>query len=392
MSKNATGANSYVAVIKQDPTKPREIPVNPVMQMINFDADTMSLELETGVSNHVRSDRMTPDLNIKGFTIGGGYSFEFQFENSLADELLQAFLWAKNWTTPWVEVDVAGAVITAAGVWDMSGVVSPPEITSGQGFKLSGTGNSGENDGFYYLTEVSADTFQMEPPPKADETLVTGAVLTGSMIRNDSVYQPFFIERGHLDVTQYFKFVGMSANVMTLSFPDQDDVTGSYDFVGLFRKLEQAIETGATYTQPTNNPVFSTSTNMPLAMMDGIPLESCFIKELDMEINNNVTPKTGIGVYGACATNAHRLSITGKISLYFENENTQERFENGTPLSISWVVEDSSGHGYMFRLPRIKYDTAKANVTSVDDDVMDDASYVATADPETLCMIQIDKF
>jgi len=392
MSKNATGSQSYVAVLKQDPTKPREIPVNPVMQMVNFDADTLAMELDTGTSNHIRPDRMTADLNVKGFTVGGGYSFEFQFENSLADELLQAFLWAKNWSTPWVDVDVAGAVITAAGVWDMSGVVSPPEITSGQGFKLSGTGNSGENDGFYYLTEVSTDTFQMEPPPKADETLVAGAVLTGSMIRNGSVYQPFFIERGHLDVSQYFKFVGMSANILSLDFPDQDDVTGSYDFVGLFRKIEPAVEAGATYTQPTNSPVFSTSNNMPLALMDGVPLESCFIKELDMELNNNVTPKTGIGVYGACATNAHRLSISGKISLYFEDETVQTQFEHGTPLSIAWVVEDANGHGYMFRLPRIKYDTAKNNVTSVDDDVMDDATYVATADPDTACMIQIDKF
>lgn len=314
---SASGSQAYIALIKQDPLTPREIPATPVMQKVNFVDDDLSTNITTKTSEHIRPDRMTTDVTITGYTVAGGYNFEFQYENSLDDELLQAFLWS--------DAD-----------WAAGGTL--------------------------------------------DET-----------IKNGVTYQPFFVERGHTDANQYFKFVGMACNTLSLAFADQADVTGTYGFVGLTSQLDQAIETGATYAEQTTNPVFSTVTNVAEITIDGGVLDDCFVKEMTLDINNNVTPKTGIGILGACETKAHRLSITGSISMYFEDEQMYTRLLSGTAFSITWTLTDGLGNSYKFILPKVKLDADAINVTGEADEVMDEATYVALYDDVSGSMIQIER-
>ena len=310
------GSQVYIAMVKQNPATPRVIPATPVMQKVNFKSDDLGDKISTKTSEHIRSDRATTDVTITGIETLGGYEFEFQYENSLLDELLLAFLWAEEWTE--------------------------------------------------------------------------GGSLT-SQAKNGSFYQPFFIERGHLGVSQYFKFIGMSANTLSLEFKDQSDVTGSYQFVGLTSKEEGAIETGATYTEQTDNPVFSCVTNMGDISIDGVAQDSCLVKEWTLEIDNQVTGKTGVGVMGACETNPHRMSITGDLSMYFTDMAMQTRLKNGTPFSFSWTMTDSLANVYKFTLPRVKLESNEIFVEGEDDDEMNNASYVATYDKVTGCMIMIEK-
>lgn len=387
---SATGSQSYIALVKQDPATPRTIPENPVMQKVNFTADDLGTTIDTKVSDHIRDDRMTTDLSITGNLTEGGYVFEFQYENTKDDEMLAAALFAEQWSTP-VAADIEAGTITLLGAeLNLALATEKPTIIDGQRLRLSGTE---DNDGVYSLTVTAApNIYTMVPAPVADETLPAGAALNGSMIRNGKFYQPFFIERGHTDISEYFKFIGMSASELMLEFADQTDVTGGYKFMGLLTKVEEIVEPGATYVPVTNTPVYSTATNIPSVLIDGVVQEGCLVKELSLELTNNLAAKTGLGVLGACETKAHRLEITGSISMYFEDSVMYNRLLNGTPFSLSWVVEDADGQGYAFTLPRIKLDADTINVTGVDDEVMDDATYVATADPVTACMIQIDKY
>lgn len=311
----ATGSQSYIALVKQVEGSEGVIPATPVMQKVNFVSEDLAAQITTKTSNHIRSDRMTSDISTTGFTVGGGYNFEMQYENSLADELIAGFMWSD---------------------WEVGGS----------------------------LTDV---------------------------IKNGATSHSFFIERGHLDVGEYFKFVGMSCNVWSIDMQDQSDVTGSYQFVGLSAQIDQAVEVGATYTEPTQNRIYSTVTSIPEIAIDGTPQTSCIVKSMTMAVNNNVTPKTGIGVLGACETNPHRFSVTGSITMYFEDSQMYQRFLDGTPFSISWTLQDVDNLTYIFTLPRVKLDTDTVNVTGVDDDVMDSASYVATYDETAGCMLQIER-
>jgi len=308
---SATGSRSYIAMIKQVPSTPRVIPTAPVMQKVNFVSDDLHQSVTTKVSSHIRSDRMTSDLTRTGYSVGGGYNFEFQFENSLADELLLGFLWCEEFTT--------------------------------------------------------------------------------NVAENGSFYQPFFIERGHTDIGQYFRFLGMACDKMTLNFADQAAVTGSFQFVGLESSIQQAVFLNATYTEPNDSPIFSTVYHIPEIAIDGTPLTSCLVKDMTMEINNNVTPKTGIGVLGACETLAHTFSVTGKITFYFEDESFYAKFLAGTAFSLGVSLLDENGDGYDILLPRCKIQAETVPVTGSDADIMENVTYIALYDPTEECMIRVTK-
>ncbi len=388
---SATGSQAYMAVIAQNPATPREIPATPVLQLVNFVSDDMGTTISTKTSDHIRPDRMTSGVTTTGFEVGGGYVFESQFENSLADELLAGFLWAEDWIGVLSSESLELGEFLASDQLDLTGVLAPPTIIDGQVIKITGCTDP-LNDGAYKLTTTGTNTYTVSPDFNSIETFALGVVANGAMIRNGKFYQPFFIERGHTDVDEYFKFLGMSCNVMTMELEDQSDVTGSYQFVGLTSIVETTVETGATYTPPTTNPVFSTVTNIPTISIDGVVQEGCFVKSLTLEVNNNVTPKTGLGVLGACETMAHRLSVTGALTMYFEDSAMYQRLLNGTPFSVSWTLEDANGNGYVYTLPKVILDSDTINVGGVDEDIMDDASYVAVADEVTNCMIQIDAY
>ena len=394
MAQSGSGAQSYLAVIKQDPATPRTIPATPALQKINFISDSLGMKAKTKKSKHIRNDRMSTGVTLTGFDIGGGYPFEFQYENSKNDELLAGALMAQSWSTPIVDADISAGTFTIAGaVLDLSGAVVKPTIINGQCLKISGTTTNGENDGFYqFFVTGAANVYTVVPPPAANETFAVGVVANGSMIRNGSFKQPFYLERGHTDIAEYFKFLGMVVDKFSLDFKDQTDVTGNFDFVGLDLKPEQATETGAVYTDVTDTPVFSTSTNLKEVFIDGVKQEGCFIKDFDFTLDNKITAKTGLGIYGACDTTAHQLNIAGKIKMYFENTAMFEKFKAGTPFALRWTVMDANGHGYIFTLPRLQLSDDKINVKDVDSDIFDDGAYIASADNVTGCMIQIDKF
>jgi len=312
---SAIVAKSYIALIKQNPSTPLVVPTTPLLQKVNFLSADLMGEVATKSSNHVRSDRMQTDLIRMGLTVKGGYAFEFQYANSLLDDVLAGFMWS-TWS--------AGGTLT-------------------------------------------------------------------SIIKNASVYQPFYIEQGHTDIDQYHKFVGMCPNVFTLEIPEKGEITGSFQFIGLTTSLEQVITTGATYAEPTTNPVFSSGYNISQIAIDGSAIDSCIIKNMSLEVNHNVTAKTGPGVIGACETNPHRLTISGKMTAYFEDEIMYERLHNGTPFSLAITLLDSNAKSYKITLPRCFLSENKAPLSGVDDDVMENLAFVAARDSVSSCMMQIEK-
>ncbi len=306
---SASADQAYIALIQADPANPEVIPAAPLLQKVNFMGADLGTEIDTETSKNRRGDRRTTDVVITGFEVGGGYTFEMTYENSLLDDLIEGFLWSS-----WVV-----------------------------------------------------------------DTIIDG-----------EAYTPFFIERGHPDVGEFFQFMGMGCSVWSMTFADQASVTGEYQFIGLNTAVIQTPTIDATYTEATSNPVFSGITNITDILIDGVATGACEVKEWTIEINNNLTAKTGVGKKGACATNAHKLSITGDITMYFSDSAMYQRLLTGTAFSFGWTMADNDGNAYAFRLPKVKLDTDEIPIDEGDDsDVMDNASYVALYDETEGCMIEV---
>ena len=299
---SATGANTYVALTKQDPSTPEVMPTTPALAKVDFSNVDLGASIKTSRSNNVKGNRRLADVTITGFSVEGGYDFEMTYENSPGDELMLAAICCEQFTT-----DVA---------------------------------------------------------------------------KDGEFYQPFYIERGHNDIKKYFKYFGMAVNTWTMGYKDQSMVEGAYSFVGLKEEADSTPSVGATYTDATSNPVFSTVTNVSDIKIDGVASGKCEVKEWDIEVNNNITGKTGVGVLGACETNMHKIDISGKFTAYFSDLVLYNKLLKGTPFSFEWTVKDANGKGYTFLLPKCKLESDKMDVKGTDD-IMDDAAFVALADSAT---------
>lgn len=211
-----------------------------------------------------------------------------------------------------------------------------------------------------------------------------------SQIKDSDSPTPFFIERGHTDISEYFHYKGMYCNIWKLAFKDQAVVTGGYEFSGLSTESSQTPVAGSTLTPATTNPTFSTVTNIPEIVIDGVQVVNCYVKEWDLEINNNLTPKTGVGKLGACSINAHKFSVKGNITLYFEDSTMYDRLFNGTPFSFQWTMADNLGNTYKFILPKLKLETDESPIPG-EEDVMENITFIAIEDPTTEASIIIEK-
>ncbi len=228
-----------------------------------------------------------------------------------------------------------------------------------------------------------------------DDELMLAAIMCEAWVLNEAIdgkfYQPFFMEVGHTGVGQYFTYFGMVVDEWMMKYADQSLVESSFKFVGLQEAEGAAPAIGATYTDPTDNPVFSTVSNVQDIKIDGVASGECEVKEWDLTISNNTTGKTGVGVMGACSTNAHGFRGAGKITIYFQDVSMQTKLKAGTPFSFEWTVLDGDGNGYHFILPKCQLDTNKIPIEGVDSDIMNDASFVILDDSVTDAAMIIER-
>ena len=394
----SSGSQSYIALFPVDPANPSEIPSSEIGEKINFAAETLTAGIGTSESKHIRADRMTSDLVITDREISGGFENELHFEQDQDDKLIASVLWGEwqgilaDGTT---SIDAEGAVIDdVAHTIDFSGCPIQPDNLNHPGVRvrIQGAVDSQLNTIFQLTATGTANVYEMDPLPNSAETLPAGATADTQYVKNGSIYSPWFIERGHVDVDQYFQFMGMAANTWTLTLPESDVITNEWGFVGLLADIVQSPTFGGGYTTESTAPSMSAANNVKQVEIDNVPIEGCLLNNWTMEINNNVTGNKSPGTQGACRTTPHKFQLSGTLTMYFENEEMFNRLQNGTEFSFAIDFIGNNGNEYEIVLPRCKVSEDPINVTSAEDDVFDNAGYVALADNATGAQIIIYKF
>ncbi len=227
-----------------------------------------------------------------------------------------------------------------------------------------------------------------------DELILSALMVddwTLDVAKDGKFYQPFYIERGHSDVTEYFQYFGMAVSEWTMKYADQSLVECGFVFMGLSEELSQTPSLNATYTPATDNPVFSTVSDVSDIKIDGTTAGECEVKEWDVTLSNNVVAKTGVGVMGACSTSANVLEVAGNITLYFTSVAMYERLKDGTPFSFEWTVKDATGNGYTFFIPKAKLESDTIPVEGNDSFVMNNATFVGLEDSVEQCVIKVTR-
>ena len=95
--------------------------------------------------------------------------------------------------------------------------------------------------------ELTADDFDDILEAVLQGTWATGVLKVGTTQRS------YIMERLFSDITQYQRLSGCIINTLSLSVAPNTIVTGSVGVVAAGFKTDSAIETGATYSDPTSN-------------------------------------------------------------------------------------------------------------------------------------------
>ena len=387
----AKANRAYIACVKE--SQWGVTPGTPTMQKMNFTADSLNYALETTTPESIRDDRQTSDIINTSAGNEGGYEFEMQAEMSLNDELLVAALWADAWQGAATQkIGLEGAVITAPSQIDFSAALAgDPGFAVGDKFFIGDSALG--NEGFFTVADVSgAPVYAVREVFATDETFGAGQSMYNSQwIINGLTEHSFTFERGHNDVTEFFLYTGMVVNEYNVTFEAGEVITGEFSFVGKDTAVEQA-PAGAAYTDPTTNPFMSASFNVSNVLIDGVPVSECLIQSVEMNINNNVEGKLGVGVFGYCDVSEGTFELTGALNLYFNDSTFYQKFINSEAFSLEFTLTDNDGNAYIYEMPRCKLSADAVNVEGINTDVMDAAEYQALVDETLGYTIKVTRF
>lgn len=160
------------------------------------------------------------------------------------------------------------------------------------------------------------------------------------------------------DITQYRQFTGATVSSMAMTIEPNAIVTASFDMVG--KDMAQA-------QTPLDAAITDSSNNEPFDSFTGTLLEGggaiATVTSLDFTVDNSVEPTFVVGDATTPQVEFGRASITGNVSIYYEDATLIDKFINETESSLSIALTDGvSGNIYTFLFPRIKYNDAAVPV------------------------------
>lgn len=373
---------------------------------LRMTGESLAYAIQKDSTKEIRSDRQTTGLIPVGASASGGLNFELSYKEY--DDLFQA-----SFMDTWVAYGTNGVgaaasltIDSAGGVITWGTVATPVPPTGADAL----TGANGPKVGQFFLLKAPGDLANLAvlrvaavtassitvssttPIPGSGSRAVAGSSISSSRLFNGTTQRSFSIERGALDVNQFFMYRGMNANKLSLSMASGAFVNGSFDFMG-----KDSVRTGATGLPgtpipQTNFDVINALTGVGNILENGAALANTFIKSLKLDIGNTLRGQDAIGTLGFVGVVPGSLDITGELEVYLADGAMYDKFINNTASSMIWTMKDAAGNGYAMTLPRIHYSDAKVMAGSKDQDMMLSMPFTAILDSVTGKAVIMDRF
>ena len=398
MANLGTSNRSNLSIIEE--SEFGVIPVTGNPNALRFTGESLDFTLNTTKSSEIRDDRQVTDLVTIGASAAGGFNIEWSFAEY--DKLLQAVLQGT-----WDFLGAAGVSIalptsatfaanklTAGGATTGANLLT--KLKKGQWVKIGGSTVAGQNKVVQVSKTVDPTTTEItfEGNPFTGLVGSGGAAVTVSAGRltNGVTQRSFTIERGHLDVEQFFAFRGMTADKLSLTFASAALVNGSFEFMGRDSIRDTETQLPGTIVASRAFDITNAVTGVGNIIENGAVLTDTFIKSLKLDVGNALRARDAIGILGAASIGSGEISVEGTLEVYFADGAMYDRFINSQASSIEWTVQDGAGNGYAFHIPKLKLSNGKINSSGKDQDIMFSTSFTGLLDPVSGKTILIDRF
>lgn len=366
---------------------------------LRMTGESLAYAIQTDSSKEIRSDRQVTDLVQVGASSSGGVNFELSYKEF--DALFEA-AFMDTWDvygTNGVSAAMAITLDSTAGTLTPSveptGVDAFSNLAVGQFFRLTAPGDAADGAILRIATKTAAAITVAAATPipgTGSRAAVAGCTISSSRLANGTTQRSFTIEKGMLDVDQYFAYRGMNASKLSLSFASGAIVTGVLEFMGKDSvRADATTLPGAPIASATFD-IMNAVSGVGNVLENGTPLSGTFIKSLKLNLDNKLRAQDAIGVLGAAGVAPGTIEVTGEMEVYLADGTMYDKFINNTASSVIWSMKDGAGNGYALTLPKVKYSDAKVQAGGLDQDVMLSMPFTGLMDATTAKTLLLDRF
>lgn len=181
---------------------------------------------------------------------------------------------------------------------------------------------------------------------------------------------------------QYMIYKGCRIASLSMSLALESIVTGSFSVMGATPSNAQA-SAGTGNTDPNSNSPFNTVdmvTTLTEGAQGGSEASLSRIVGVDLTLTRALRTKMEIGALNPFDIGVGRLSLTGSVQQYFEDDSLVSPWFNYTERGLTLVLDDGAGTGnsITIEIPRLKYvGDLQIDKPGPDDDVLVTANFEA---------------
>lgn len=227
------------------------------------------------------------------------------------------------------------------------------------------------NNGFARVASVTANALTLDRQPG---TMVTDAgtgktirLFIGHVIKNESdpnliKMRSYQLERS-LGSAGYEYVLGCVANTMEIKVTTADKVVVDFGFVGIDGETAGSAKSGTRPDIAEEDAFNSSSDFSRLRMLNENTAATLFtyLTELNVTINNNVTPSKSIGTLGAFDVTAGDFVAAGSVTAYFSSTDAVAAVRNNHDISLDFAMVKNNA-GWVFDIPLITLGDGRAQV------------------------------
>jgi hypothetical protein len=345
------------------------------MQQVRFLKENFVGRNISEVSEEIRPDRMRSDLILTGIDAQGGFDIEM---SASFDAYLEALL-CGTW-------DTTGDATFTDGV----AVLNSTTFTSATAAFT--TGDVGKRF-VAPVANIPANTFIATFVNATTVTLSNAAILAGTALSftikartagnkliNGVVNRSWLVEKGYLDVNQFFQYRGMVFNTLVLTIAAKKRALGTFGFMGQ-KPTRSATTVSGSIVPPLTVPIMASGPNVT-----GIELNpnmaGVVATELVVNINNNLRTRDNVESLTTSDLGRGPFDCTVTIRNFFADGLAFDAFVANQYQAFSFAIGDGL-RNYTFNLPKAKFASITVETPGIMTDVPEVMELRALADPVT---------
>ncbi len=287
---------------------------------------------------------------------------------------------------------------TSTGLSCTAGDFTTIGLSVGKWIKVGGSATgekfaTPENNGWVRVTAIAAKALTLDNLPTGwsvdSGTGKTIDLWYGDTLKNGTTVRSFTVEKGFLDVTQYFAYKGMVPGQMSLSLSAQNIMTGAFNFLGTTHTA--GASSLGTPVAASVEDVMSSMANVGRMAEGGTVLgPTNYAQSMTVQVQNNLRAQSAIGLLGLVGIGTGRCDVSGNLTCYFSDRTQYDKYLNGTASSFNFRTFAGS-RAFIATIPSMEFESGTVTASAGNQDVMAQFGWRAKLDTVTNAEILFDR-